>query len=612
MRLTDLLHPHLDGIRTVVDATGGALRMEPYLHLPEGVALRHGAQPVGEGELVLLSYGPAPAMHGTEADCLAVLQRMRPGGRGLIVFGHREAELPYHRLLDALVAHRCQVLRAASLDYVHLHAGAVFARTDELLPSHDWFGHPVPSDGLPTALRIAGEYVLADLVSRSLRARVLDLERAAGEAGHTRDTARDDGLAARLAAAEREKEQLATSLRRARDRVGLLESRVSMLEGSTSLRVGRALVAAARSPGRGGARLPGELYELWRARRTKGRASLSAPKARAQGAPAFHAVARTDVSPDGRMYLAHRALSVTPRDRMVIAGVLTDRTAEDFAADAVVNRLLPHDGRLLVEHTDPDAVVVQLSACTGSGPWSLAGTALAPDLDRRMAELLAQAKASGHAAVLWRDAPASAAPGLARLAWDAVLDADTGVRLARLDPATDGRDRLRKAFHQDSTRVRLARLAQLVGGPDPLDARRVTVRAAPRNPADVGRLVAQVLGQLHRPAEVVVPDPAGLALDELEASGVAVSSGPPTAPWVSDWTDLTEDRPDTLLLDLMCAQEYSGADAVGHTPAHDDYTFVPMLHPALVRRSLLLSDTPPDSWSSRGYSLFAVRGKEPS
>lgn len=34
MRLTDLLHPHLDGVTTVVDATRGALSLEPYLHLP--------------------------------------------------------------------------------------------------------------------------------------------------------------------------------------------------------------------------------------------------------------------------------------------------------------------------------------------------------------------------------------------------------------------------------------------------------------------------------------------------------------------------------------------------------------------------------------------------
>jgi len=602
MRLTDLLHPHLDGIASVVDATDGGLRLEPYLHLPPGVTLRRHEQPVGGGELVLLSYGPDPALHGDEADCLAVLERMRPGGRGLIVFGHPASELPYHRLLDGLVAHNCQVLRAAALDYAHLHAGAVFACTEELLPPHDWFGRPVPADGRATALRIADEYVLGDFVSRSLRARVLDLEETAEETARALDAAHENGLAERLAAVVREKEQLSSALRGARERVGVLEARVAMLEGSTSLRVGKALVAAARSPKRGAVRLPGELYGMWRQRKGKQRAEAVA---RPQSAP------EPDVHADDRLHLAHRALSVGPRDRLVITGVLTDRTAEDFAADAVVSRVLPHDGRVLVERTDPDALVVQLSACTApEGPWSLTGTGLAPDLDRRLAELVAQARALGRSTVLWRDGPAAGAPGLARLAWDAVIDADTGVRLSRLDPVADGRNRLREAFAQDSTRVRLARLARLVGAPDPLDGRRVAVLAAPQDEADVARLVAQALGQLHRPAEVVAPDPKELA--ELTAAGVAVHTGPPAAPWVADWSDLSEDRPDTLLLDLMCAQEYSGADAVGHTPAADDYVFVPTLRPMLVRRSLLMAGAPPDSWSREGYRLFAVRGKEPS
>ncbi|MEV7975343.1 hypothetical protein [Streptomyces sp. NPDC086519] len=602
MRLTDLLHPHLDDVTSVVDATSGGLRLDPYLHLPPGVGLTRHEQPVGEGELMLLCYGPDLALHGTEADCLAALERMRPGGRGLIVFGHPGTDLPYHRLLDALVAHRCQVLHAAALGYTHLHAGAVFACTRELLPPHDWFGRPLLADGFATALRIADEYVLADFVSRSQRARLIDLERAAEETARALESAREDGLAERLAAALRDKDQLSSALRRARERTGVLESRVAMLEGSTSLRIGKALVSAARSPKRGAARLPGELYGLWRQRKAKGRPA---------GAQVF--APAPEPGTDDRFHLSHRALSVAPRDRLVITGVLTDRTAQDFGADAVVSRVLPHDGRLLVERTDPDVFLVQLSACAAhDGPWSLTGTGLAPDLDRRLAELITQARGLGRTAVLWRDGPASSTPGLSQLPWDTVLDGDTGTALCRLDPVADGRDRLRDVFLQDSTRVRLARLAALTGGPDPLAERRIAVLAAPRDATDVARLVAQVLGQLHRPAEVVVADPAGLALDELTAASVAVHAGPPTAPWVADWTDLTEDRPDTLLLDLLCAQEFSGADAVGRTPAADDYAFVPALRPLLVRRSLLDSGAPPERWSRAGHRLFAVRGKEPS
>jgi hypothetical protein len=252
MRLTDLLHPHLDGVTTVVDATGRGLRLAPYLHLPDGVAHRRddGRRALGDGDLVLLSYGPDPAVHGTEDALLAVLRRLRPGARGLLLSGHPGPETPWHRLLDALVAQRCQVLRAAPLDYVHLHTGAVFTRlaTDELQPPHDWFGRPVATDGFATSLRTAGEYVLADLAARTLRARHQDLERRAEEAERARDAVREDGLADRLSAAVREKEQLASALRQARDRVQVLQARVAMLEGSTSLKVGRARCRRSAGP----------------------------------------------------------------------------------------------------------------------------------------------------------------------------------------------------------------------------------------------------------------------------------------------------------------------------------------------------------------------------
>lgn len=605
MRIIDLLHPYLDGIATVVDATAGrGPRLERYLHLPPGVELSHHGEEIDGGQLVVMSYGPNPNLHGDEAACLAVLERMRPGGRGVILFGHRGSELTYHRLLDHLVTHRCQVLHASALGYAHLQAGAVFACTEELLPLHDWFGNPVPSDGFATALRMAGECVFSDFVSRSLRARTLDLECTVEETACALDRARSYGTAEQLAAVTREKAQLASELRGARDRVALLEARVAMLEGSTSLRVGQALVAAARSPRRGMVRLPGKLYGLWRGRvlgRGPGMTDRPEPPAREL---------RTVVS-GCRLYLAHRALSSAPRDRLVIAGVLSDGTAEDFAAEAVVNRLLPHDGLLLLERTNPDALVVQLSACSdATGPWSLTGTGMVPDLDRNLAELIAETRALGRKAVLWRDVPATGAPGLAHLSWDAVVDADTGVRLSQLDPVEEGRTGLWEAFQHNSTRVRLAQLAGLTGAPNPLDGRRIAVLAAPRSKTDVARLTDQALGQVHRPGEVVVPERVVPALDELTAAGIAVHASEPTAPWVADWTDLSEDRPDTLLLDLMCAQEYSGADAVGHTPADDDYAFVPELRPALVRRSLHLAGAPADTWSREGYRLFAVRWKE--
>jgi hypothetical protein len=566
MRLLDLLHPHLDGVTEVVDTTGGGIALEPYLQLPEGTALRRADDTtvIGEGALALLSYGPDPQRHGGLDTCLAALDRLRPGGRGLIVLGYRATELPWHRLLDALVAQRCQPLRAGGLDYVHLYGGVVFTCTEQLLPLHGSDGRPAPgTDGTATALRIAGEYVLADFVSRSQRARLLDLEREREADARELETLRQDSGARQAAEVLRERDRLAADLRAARERIGVLETRVTMLQGSTSLRVGQALIGAARSPMRGSARLPRELFGMWRGR------SRGPAAARGNGMPGRQAAVEA-AEGDARLHLAHRAFTAGPRDRLVIAGVLDARTARDFAVDAAVSRLLPHDARIVTERTDPDAVVVQLSACTAAtpGPWAHTGTGTAPDLDRRLAEVLATARGLGRKTVLWRDAPASAAPGLARLPWDAVLDGDTGVQPAHCDHRALDPDALRELFATRATRVRLSELARIAGAPDPLDARRVAVLADPRGPDGTALLIKQVLAQLHPPVEVLVPRP-GPAFEELTASGIAVraSADGPTAPWVSDWTaDPDQDRPAAHLLDLMCALECSGAAQPGLVP----------------------------------------------
>jgi hypothetical protein len=378
-----------------------------------------------------------------------------------------------------------------------------------------------------------------------------------------------------------------------------------MLESSTSLRLGQALVAAARTPGRGSLRLPRELYGLWRSRAR----SVAPPTATSAS------TRPTDEGAGDGLHLAHRSVSFGTR-RLEIAGVLRPDTTAAIGADAVVNRLLPHDGRMIVERTHPDAVVVQVSACTGTGPWALAGTGAAPDLDRRLHEILGTARASGRAAVLWRDVPLSAAPGLARLGWDAVVELDAGVSPGTRARAGATRTELRRLFVADAIRLRLSAIARTVDAPDPLDERRVTVLAAPGDDADAARLTEQVLRQEHRPSEVLVPR-AGRWLTGVAAAGVAVRTGPDARyPWIADWTDLDAERPPTHLLDLVCAQECTGADAVGFVAGAtgDDlgdlgaYVFVPTLTPRLTRRSLHRSGMPPDSWSRRGYRLLGIRG----
>ncbi|WP_165989819.1 hypothetical protein [Streptomyces sp. YIM 98790] len=636
MRLLDLLHPCLDGVTSLVDATGGDPALGPYLHLPESIALRpdDGTAELGEGTLVLL---PHPPPDGPPEALRTLLDRMRPGARGLAVFRQPAAELPYQDLLEALVRARCQVLAAAALDYTGPGAAAVFARTDRPLPLRDPAGAPVPPDApaLETVLRLAGEHALAGLVSRAQRARLLDLE-AARETATASGRPEAPGLAGteavrdQLAGVRRERDRLAAALRRARERVELLETRVAALRHSTSLRVGQSMVSAARDPVRGVPRLPRELYGLWRGRRSPSAGRPPHPPPAAAEPP------DTGTGTGGeRLHLAHRAIAVGPRDRLVIAGVLTPDTAADLAGDAVVNRLLPHDARLVAEMSAPDLLVVQAAACTagaaGSGPWAGCGTGAAPGLDRRLQETLTAARAQGCRTVLWRDVPLSAAPGLSRFDWDGVLDAPAAVSPGRLDPAAVGREELREIFASHAVRVRLAELVRaggVTGAADPLAARGIAVLAAPGGAAEVTVLVKQVLAQSHRPVEVVVPGP-GKELAELAAAGITVRAAGdgPTAPWAAGWHDLTVDRDAGHLLDLMCAQECSGADAVGFAgpagpagpagrPGPEDRwpdapCFVPALEPALARTALLLSGGDPGSWFRRGYRLYAIPRGEP-
>jgi hypothetical protein len=607
MRLVDLVRRARD-VRVVVDATTGSLDLEPFLHLPGSVAYTRdsGDSELGTGVLALGMIGPDLLLHGAPSDLGRMLARLRPGAQAVVVLGYEAAELPTHLLLDGLVAARAQILWATSLGYEQLRHGLLLACSDALLPGYDWTGRAVPR-GVTTDLRRANEAVLSDLVNRGLRARLLDRAQATrvdpgwGRSGRPVpvEPARE-----RLADVTDDRDQLLRSLRRARQRVDLLEARVAMLESSTSLKLGRAMIAAARRPGRESLRLPADLYAMWRGRRQRpagSRPSHTRP-------PAQPVVA------DDSLHLVHRPLAVTPR-RLVLAGILHNDTAAQLSPDAVVNRLLPHDGPALVERTHPHAVVVQASACTGAGPWALTGSGGAPDLDRRLDAVVSAARAGQRPTVLWRDVTLAEAPGLSRFAWDAQLDADSGVSLAARALAGAGREELRRIFLGSATRLRLSAIAAVAGAPDPLDERRVAVVADPHDGSAAARLTEQVLAQRHRPVEVVVPtaaDPRWFA--ELAASGLAVRAGAPiTAPWVADWTDPGPDRPPTHLLDLVCAQEGTGADAVGFVAAaagdgSGDYTFVPELVPQLVRRSLYLSDLPPQTWSQRGYRLAAIRG----
>jgi hypothetical protein len=223
--------------------------------------------------------------------------------------------------------------------------------------------------------------------------------------------------------------------------------------------------------------------------------------------------------------------------------------------------------------------------------------------------------------------------------------AESTVAVAALAAAAGGHDprpALRTLFLRYATPVRLAGLCESLGlRADPLRERRVAVLADVADAAAARRLVAGLLAQIHRPAEAVVTGPgAAIAAGELTERGIVAHGSVETArsAWIAPWPARNE-IPATHLVDLVCAAECSGADAVGGRPvaaaamasaagaggagtagtassagsaggtgggAPGPYTFVTDIEPALVRREWYISGGLPTQWAAQGARLLSL------
>ncbi|GLY76898.1 hypothetical protein [Actinoallomurus iriomotensis] len=204
--------------------------------------------------------------------------------------------------------------------------------------------------------------------------------------------------------ADRQVSRLKAALADRDARVRILEARVAALEESTSLRVGRAVTDAARSPGKGVVRLPRELYRMWRHR----------------GAP--NVVTSVDAR-ERPMFSARdedRLIVGSPATGLIVAGVLGAAAAEELGRTARVVPLMPHDAALIVDTADVDLVLVDAAAGAPGGPWAYLGVPGVPDRERALLGLMDVARGRGRPLVLL-----GSAPGLAGLGWDATLKAGT-------------------------------------------------------------------------------------------------------------------------------------------------------------------------------------------
>ncbi|HEV2252226.1 MAG TPA: hypothetical protein VGS06_03445 [Streptosporangiaceae bacterium] len=245
------------------------------------------------------------------------------------------------------------------------------------------------------------------------------------------ETAGDPGLAA-------ERDRLARTLRDTRLQLAMTQARLSALEGSATLTLGRTLVRAARRPWSRGVQLPLDLIRMWRER-----GGLTGPAA---ATLALASAQLNDLSGVGERFLSAltapglgapgaASAAFTPPG-LVVTGVLSAESCATLAPDAAVYPLLPHDADVMLESVGADVVLIEAAAMLASSAWAYAGDPAATDRGRRLGRLIAGARALGKPVIFVRNVPAYLAPGLDWVAasCDAVSDDGFGVQLARFNP----------------------------------------------------------------------------------------------------------------------------------------------------------------------------------
>ena len=569
MRIQDFLQPYLDGIRLVVESHRGSLSLRSDLDLPAGIDYASRARggevraavdgpdaSVGR-VLELAIVGPEPALYGPESDALDAIRRLEPGDRCAILFGYETFAVPFHLLLDELVAVHAEVVDLSAVDHDHLHAAAIVAARDLLddpLALDD-----DPEQGGSAFLRTMNEYAFADFVLTSIRAKLVDAGPGLGATAPPLMGQADEDL-----------EQARAEAEQARAEAERAWAEVDRIAGTTSYQLGRTLVETARRQ-RPVIGLPRALLRVWR---TSGAPASTPPESRAMfGRSAGVASTPRGIVPgvmqglgptgraEDRRFLSDSAVAISARTRPVVLGIVSDATAGALAGDAIVNRVTPNDALLTLERSEPDIVLVEAAALAPSHPWAFAANTAAVERAALLIELVEQARRIGRPAVLVRDLRSADHVGLLPLehTFDLVIDAhhgpdgtagwSRGVQLARFNPlgapATRGRRPLFIGGLDPRAPIRERRFIESVlaaahahGLAIGFDADApIGWDAVPEDLRDsgIGRISWSGLASIYRTTSLVIANPftdrdRGWAVDarslEQLASGMRMVSGP--------------------------------------------------------------------------------------
>ena len=280
-------------------------------------------------------------------------------------------------------------------------------------------------------------------------------------------------------------QEVREQLSEAEDRVWELETRLNETQSSTSYRLGRSLVLAAKSP-RTIIRLPARLWHLYKGRATRDEVAEHAAR-RAGFFSSYRSLAREHQGPQ-------------------IGAIASRHTVRSLATAFDVVPLWPHDAKEVANAVLPDVVLIESGATMPGEAWSALGTAIEPGLDEVLMDVIEVFRRRSTPVLFWWTTPVARTSDLSGISGrcDFVVADDSvpgvpdapslplGVNLRQLQPA-----RPSAQGHASAPLLHLSAYE-----PDP--------RAAPANrlveaSVAAGARILYEPGHLHTPEQTLWP-----------------------------------------------------------------------------------------------------------
>ena len=188
--------------------------------------------------------------------------------------------------------------------------------------------------------------------------------------------------------------ELREQLGEAEDRVWELETRLRETRSSTSYRLGRSLVFAAKSP-RTLFRLPAQLWRLYKGRGT--REDVADPAARRTG-----------------LFSSYRSLA-RERQGPQIGLVASRHTVGSLATAFDVVPLWPHDAQEVANAVSPHVVLIESGAAMPGEAWSALGTAIEAGLEEVLIDVVEAFGRRSIPVIFWWTTPVDSTSDLSSI-----------------------------------------------------------------------------------------------------------------------------------------------------------------------------------------------------